>query len=590
MRQVIQIGVCEIEVDEREAPIRASPGCQGQERLPATRLAPPPLRSGLCSVKRPIFVSRALPILLWAAGLAAGQPVTVTLLATTDLHGNLTPVDYVTGKPVARGLAKIATLIREARAENANTLLIDCGDTIQGTPLEDVYQSVARTGADPVGHRPPTPLAGDPMMRAMNLLGYDAMTLGNHEFNAGLANLAQARRDANFPWISANTTFARDGAERAFAGYIVKTVGGVKVAVIGITTPVIPIWERAQNLGAYRFGPPIEAVRAAVANLASEERPDVIVVAAHSGLGRNLQTGAAEEPAENVVYQLAEQAPGLDAIVFGHSHSQLEGQLVGKVLLVQPKNWGASLARIDITLERQASGGWAVVSKKSRLIAVNEATEAAPDLMAMAKPYEDAAQRYLNTPVASSARELTAARGREEDTAVVDLIQRVQLFYSKADVSFTALNDPAVRIPKGQVTVRQIAALYPYDNQLLAIEGTGKMVKDALENSARYFSGNGVPGFNYDMAEGVEYQIDRTRPEGDRIANLRWHGKPLLPAQKLRIAINNYRAGGSGGYTMFRDAKVVWRSAEDIRDMMIRYYSGRKSIPAEATGNWKIAR
>ena len=205
------------------------------------------------------------------------------------------------------------------------------------------------------------------MMRAMNLLGYDAMTVGNHEYNAGLANLAKARQDARFPWISANTTanatLARGGAEREFARYIVKTVGGVKVAVIGITTPLIPMWERAENLGAYRFAPPIEAVRTAVARLRREERPDVIVVAAHSGLGRNLETGAPEEPAENVVYQLAEQAPDLDAIVFGHSHAQLEGQLVGKVLLVQPKNGGASLARIDFTLERRPAGGWMVVSK-----------------------------------------------------------------------------------------------------------------------------------------------------------------------------------------------------------------------------------
>src|ERR1019366_3353708 len=183
------------------------------------------------------------------------------------------------------------------------------------------------------------------------------------------------------------------------------------------------------------------------------------------------------------------------------------------------------LGRIDFTLDRRPAGGWMVVSKKSRLIPVTQQTAAAPDLMAMAKPYEEAAERYLNTPVARSARELSAARGREEDTAVVDLVQRVQLYYAKADVSFTALYNPEVRIPQGQVTVRQIAALYPYDNELLAIQGTGKMVKDALENAARYFSGNAMPGFNYDMAAGVEYEIDRSRPEGDRIVNLRWRGK-----------------------------------------------------------------
>ena len=541
---------------------------------------------------------RLISILLCAAAVLAAQTVTVTVLATTDLHGNLLPVDYVTGQPAARGLAKIATLIRQARAGNANTLLIDCGDTIQGTPLEDVYQSMARTGADPAGHKPTSTLAGgpggDPMMRAMNLLAYDAMTLGNHEFNTGLPNLARARQDATFPWISANTaldpTLPRRGDDREFAGYVVKTVGGVKVAVIGITTPLIPMWERAENLGAYRFTPPIEAVRGAVARLRSEERPDVIVVAAHSGLGRNLQTGAPEEPDENVVYQLAEQVPDLDAIVFGHSHAQLEGQLAGQVLLVQPKNWGASLARIDFTLQPRPAGGWAVVGKKSVLIPVTAQTPAAPDLMALAEPYEAAAERYLNTPVATSARELSAVRGRERDTAVVDLVQRVQLFYSKADVAFTALFNPEVRIPQGQVTVRQIAALYPYDNELLAIEGTGGMVKDALENAARFFSGNGVPGFNYDMAAGVEYEIDRTRPEGDRIRNLRWHGHLLAPDEKLRIALNSYRAGGSGGYTMFRGAKVVWRSTEGIRELVIRYYTGRHSIPSQTTGNWKIVK
>jgi len=531
---------------------------------------------------------RLIPILLCAAAMLAAQTVTITVLATTDMHGHLVPVDYVTGQPAARGLAKIATLIREARATNPNTLLIDCGDTIQGTPLEDVYQSIARTGADPVGHRPPAPLAGDPMMLAMNLLGYDAMTVGNHEYNGGLANLAKARQDAKFPWISANTTVARSGAERPFDAYIVKTVAGVKVAVIGITTPVIPIWERAENLGAYRFTPPVDAMRSALAKLRREERPDVILVAAHSGLGRKGQTGAAEEGRENVVYQLAGEAPDLDAIVFGHSHSQLEGELAGKVLLVQPKNWGASLARLDFTLQRRPAGGWEIVSKKSRLIPVTAQTPAAPDLLKLAKPYEEAAQRYLDTPVAASARALSAARGREEDSAVVDAIQRVQLFYSKADVSFTALFDPEVRIPQGQVTVRQIAALYPYDNELLAIEGTGGMVKEALENAARFFSGNNMPGFNYDMAEGVEYEIDRSRPEGDRIVNLRWHGKPLMPEQKLRIALNNYRAGGSGGYTMFRGAKVVWRSSEDIRGLLIRYYTEQKKIPDAPTGNWKL--
>jgi 2',3'-cyclic-nucleotide 2'-phosphodiesterase/3'-nucleotidase len=203
--------------------------------------------------------------------------------------------------------------------------------------------------------------------------------------------------------------------------------------------------------------------------------------------------------------------------------------------------------------------------------------------------------------VADSPAEMSAATGRVEDTPIVDAVQQVQLFYSHADVSFTALFNPSLRIPKGRITIRQIAALYPYDNELFAIEGNGRMVKDALENAARYYrSCSGahcgdtplinpaVFGFNYDMAKGVEYRIDLERPEGDRVRDLRWHGRPLAPDQKLRIAINNYRAAGSAGYSMFSGAKIVWRSGEEIRDLMVRYFSERKLLPHRSTGNWSI--
>jgi len=542
-----------------------------------------------------------LQFLFLAAGLAYSQQTTITVLATTDMHGNLYPVDYVTDQPAARGLAKVATLIRAAEAENPNHLLLDCGDTIQGTPLEYAYQDIVRTGLGPLGLKPAAPLDHDPMMLAMNRLGYDAMTVGNHEYNFGLKNLDKARSDARFPWLSANTAVAPGGKERPFESYIVKTVGGVKVAVIGITTPAIPTWEKPENLGSYRFLPPVDALKKAVAALRAGEHPDLIVVAAHAGLGRDLDTGRLEDPAENAVYDMAVGVPDVDAIVFGHSHSQLEGRTVGNVLLVQPKNWAISLARLDFTLERKPGGGWRVARKTSRLIPVAAATAAAEDILAIGKPYQELAERYLDTPVAASAGPLSAALGRVEDTVIVDAVQEAQLYYSKADVSFTALFNPAVRVPQGQVTVRQIAALYPYDNDLYVVEGDGKMVKDALENAARYYlscdgprcsqlplTNRSVAGFNYDMAQGVEYEIDLTRPEGGRIRNLRWHGAPLAPDRKLRVAINNYRAAGSAGYSMFVGAKVVWRGQEEIRDMIVHYYTDRKRLPAEVDNHWRL--
>jgi 2',3'-cyclic-nucleotide 2'-phosphodiesterase/3'-nucleotidase len=411
------------------------------------------------------------------------------------------------------------------------------------------------------------------------------MALGNHEFNFGLKNLTAARDAAKFPWLSANTA----GGPVPFARTFLKSVGGVRVVVIGVTTPVIPQWEKPENVGSYRFTSPIDAVRREIAAAGA----DLVIVAAHAGMGP-------EEPAENFVAELASKVPGIHAIVFGHTHRELEGRTIGGALLVQPKNWAMSLARIDFTMDRQGRA-WKMADRKSRLIPVKPDTEAAADILTIAKPYHELAEAYLNTPVATSPAEQSGALGRVHDSALVDAIHEVQLLYTKADVSFTALFNPSVRVPKGQVTVRQIAALYPYDNELYAVQGNGKMVKDALENAARYYlSCSGarceetplvnreVIGFNYDMAEGVEYEVDLTRPAGDRIRNLRFQGKPLAPNQPLRIAINNYRAAGSAGYEMFQSAKVVWRSGEEIRDMIVRHYTGRKTLPEKASGNWRV--
>ena len=537
-------------------------------------------------IRRPFLVC-----IFFALALHA-QRVTVTLIATTDLHGNLYPYDYYTGKPAERGLAKIATLVREVRRETPNLVLIDCGDTIQGSPLESVYQYFVRSGALPLGMKfTGAPLRQDPMMMAMNEIGYEAMVLGNHEFNFGLKNLENARSEARFPWLSANTIAGPGSAIKPFQSYIVKTIAGVKVGVIGITTPSIPSWEQPENYRGLTFLPGVEGAAAAVKELRLRESPDLVVAAVHAGLG---------ERGENMVSGIAARVPGIDAIVFGHSHQRQAGLRIGGVLLVQPQNWGASLARLDFDMER-APQGWKVAAKRSRLIPVRRETEADAQILKLTRPYHDLAQRYLDTTVAEAPADLDSSLGRVEDTALVDTIQEAQLYYAKADVSFTALFNTQVRVPKGPVTVRQIAALYLYDNELYAIEGNGKMVKDALENAARFYLSchdpacaqgpllnRAIMGYNYDMAEGVSYEIDLTRPVGDRIRNLRWKGSPLQPGQRLRIALNNYRAGGSAGYGMFRGAKVLWRSSDDLRNLIVMYYTEHRRLPAKPDDNWRV--
>jgi 2',3'-cyclic-nucleotide 2'-phosphodiesterase/3'-nucleotidase len=548
-------------------------------------------------------IPRACLATLFVVFGASAEDIRISVLATTDLHGNLMPYDYYTARSVDRGLAKIASLIQDARSQNPNNLLIDCGDTIQGTPLESVYQQYIETG-----HLPLTlafagrPLESDPMMLAMNDIGYDTMVVGNHEFNFGLKNLAKARSAASFPWISSNIHLDAGAAGKPFEPYFIKTIAGVKVAVIGITTPSIPDWESEEHYRGYRFENGVEAARRMVADVRAQEHPDLVILAAHSGLDRDSKTPAAAtaDSRENMIYQIATEVKGIDAIVFGHTHQQLAEWKLGDVLLMQPKNWGMSLGRVDIDLDRNPSGGWRIISKTSRLIPVTAATPADAKILKIARPYHELAEKYLNTQIAEAPVALDTRLARVQDTALVDAVQNVQLFYSKADVSFASAFTTRVAIPKGPVSVRQIAAIYVYENKLYAIEGTGKMVREALENAARYFqrcSGDcsqgplinrRVIGYNYDMAEGVDYEIDLTRPVGDRIRNLRWHGKPLQDTQPLRIAVNNYRSGGSAGYNTFRGAKIVWQSGDEIRDLVIRYYIEHKELPAAPDGNWRI--
>jgi 2',3'-cyclic-nucleotide 2'-phosphodiesterase / 3'-nucleotidase len=527
---------------------------------------------------------RALLAVLVLASLGCGAELKITLLATTDLHGNLFPYDYYTAQPAARGLAKIATLIQAARAETPNNLLIDCGDTIQGTAMEAVHQQY-------VQHGDGIPPAHDPMMLAMNAIGYDVMVVGNHEFNFGLRNLARARADAQFPWISSNIVTAAGAAVEPFVPYFMKTVAGVKIAVIGVTTPLIPDWETEEHYHGYRFESGVDAVRRAVASVREREHPDIVIVAAHAGLDGDSK--------ENMVREIATEVPGIDAIVFGHTHQQLASLQIRDVLLMQPKNWGISLGRMDFVLQKEASG-WKIVSKSSRLIPVTRETPADAKILEIGRPYHEIAERYLNMAVAEAPVSLDSRLARVEDSALIDAIQQVQLFYAKADVSFASSFNSRVSVPKGAVTIRQIAALYVYENQLYAVEGNGKMVRDALENSARYYNtcagdcsqgpliNPQVIGYNYDMAQGVDYEIDLTQPAGQRIRNLRWHGKPLDDNQPLRIAVNNYRAGGSAGYSMFRGAEIVWRSPDEIRDLIVQYYSEHKTLPAQPANNWRV--
>jgi 2',3'-cyclic-nucleotide 2'-phosphodiesterase/3'-nucleotidase len=325
----------------------------------------------------------------------------------------------------------------------------------------------------------------------------------------------------------------------------------------------------------------------------------------HMGIEEDLRTGElnpSNVPDENAAVRIAREVPGIDVILMGHTHREVPSLFINGVLLTQANYWGKHLARVDVYLEKQEgdAGRWRVMAKSARTIPMDDRVKPDEEILALAKPYDEETQAWLGRVIGESPAELTAANARFQDSAILDLIQRVQLEAGKADVSMTAVFNDRARIPKGPVTVRDIAGLYIYENTLVTIEVTGKQLKDALEHSAKYFLpyvpgkrptdlvDDKIPSFNFDIAEGVTYDLDITKPVGDRIQNLKFKGKPLPPAQKLKLVTNNYRVNGGGGYTMYKGAPVVYKSSDEIRELIINWVERNKTIPAEPTNNWRL--
>lgn len=533
------------------------------------------------------FVFIAL-ILLTSGASVAPERVQITILGTTDLHGNITPIDYYTNKPDNRGLAKVATLIKRVRKEQPNVLLVDSGDTIQGSPLASYHSRK--------NNQPP-----DPMMLTMSALGFDAMAVGNHEYNFGLNVLEKARREAKFPWLSANTYETKTGKTH-FQPYIVKELGGVKVGILGLTTPGIPNWDNPTNYAGLEFRQPVVEAGKWVPIMRTNDKVDLVVVAMHMGLGEDLRSGEkspGQVPHENEAVAIAKSVPGIDVIFMGHTHRDVPSLYINGVLLTQANHWGRHLARADFYLQR-TDQRWQVYAKSARTLPVDDRVEPDPEIVKLAEPYDRETQSWLDGTIGESKQELTATHARFRDTAILDLIQKVQLEAGKADVSMVASFNPEARIAKGPVTVRDIAGLYVYENTLVVLEVTGQQLKDALEHSARYFRAYEpgkaapdlvdprIPGYNFDIAEGVTYELDISKPMGQRIQNLRFRGEPVSPQQKFRLATNNYRVNGGGGYTMYKDAPVIYRSSEEIRELIIDWVERNRQVPNEPTNNWRL--
>ncbi|MFI6472565.1 bifunctional metallophosphatase/5'-nucleotidase [Streptomyces sp. NPDC050516] len=547
-----------------------------------------------------------------------------SVMGTTDLHGHVFNWDYFTDKEYDDaahndvGLAKISTLVDQVRKEKGrhNTLLIDAGDIIQGTQLSYYYARVEPiTGSG--GKRGPE----HPMALAMNHMRYDAAALGNHEFNYGIPTLRAFQEQLDFPLLGANALDAKT-LKPAFPPYTVcrlKVPHGpdVKVGILGLTNPGIAIWDKANVQGKMTFPGLVEQAKIYVPKLRALGC-DVVICTDHSGLDGSTSYGDALPYPENASSLVAEQVPGIDAILVGHTHKEVASRTVvnketGKsVVLSEPYMWGMRLSVFDFALEF-SRGRWHVTSVTADVRNANAVAED-PVVSRLVKAEHDKVVAYVNQVVGTNGAQMRSAEAPYKDVPIIDLINHIQAETVKAALASTEYKSLPVLsqaacfsrsavIPAGQVTIRDVAGLYVYENTLEARLLTGAQVRAYLEFSANYYvqttgavdpakitNADNTPDYNYDVVRGVSYEVDIAKPAGSRVSKVMFDGKPLDDKAQFVLAVNNYRANGGGNFPGVATAKQLWANSDEIRNTMIAWVKAKGVIDqAEfASVDWKL--
>ena len=571
--------------------------------------------------------------------------VDLRILETTDLHSNMMDFDYYKDTPTEKfGLVRTASLINAARAEAANSVLVDNGDLIQGSPLGDY---MAAKGLK----------AGDihPVYKALNTLDYAVGNLGNHEFNYGLDYLHKALAGAKFPYVNANIIDARTH-KPLFTPYLIKETAvkdkdgkaqTLRIGYIGFVPPQIMTWDKANLAGKVTVKDITETAKQYVPEM-RKQGADLVVVVAHSGLSSDPYHAMAE----NSVYYLSE-VPGVDAILFGHAHAVFPGKdfasikgadiekgTLNGVPAVMPGMWGDHLGVVDLVLNND-DGAWKVTSSKAEARPIYDSVAkkslAAEDarLVKVLEQDHNATREFVSKPIGKSADNMYSYLALVQDDPTVQVVNNAQRAYVEkfiqGDPDLANLpvlsaaapfkvggrkNDPAsfVEVEKGQLTFRNAADLYLYPNTLVVVKASGKEVKEWLECSAGQFNQidvnsskpqslinwDGFSTYNFDVIYVVNYQVDvsqparydgecqKVNPKAERIKDLTFNGKPIDPNATFLVATNNYRAYG-GKFAGTGDSHIAFASPDENRSVLANWISAQREIHPAADNNWRLA-
>lgn len=574
-----------------------------------------------------------IPAALAAAALVVGpaasatamptpQALSLSVLATTDVHGHALNWDYFTNAPYPAGeelgLDRAKTVVDGIRADKGeeSVLLVDNGDSIQGNPLTSYFSTtepVTDSGRD------------HPMALANNLMGYDAQVTGNHEYNYGLDMLDYYADQVDFPVLAANALDTATGEPHNDpTAMIERTIDGetVTVGIVGLTNPGSRVWDKKHLEGAIEFEDMVTSAQTYAPQL-KEQGADVVIAVAHTGKDPEGQQWDPSLLQENVATSIAEQVPDIDVVVAGHSHVDQPEEIVtradgSQAIITQPYYWARSVSEVELNLTPEADGDGYEVDWTDDAPSVTphylQGDVAEDQAMADAlTAHHDETVDYVNQTIAQAAQTMSAETSRYEDTAILDFIGHVMTEKTEEglvgteyeDVPVLAQTSPFSRdavFSEGDVTVRDVAALYVYDNTLAGVSMTGAELKDYLEYAARFYDqvdegadfdpaevsnsydeadGRDIPDYAYDALTGVDYDINISKPLGERIENLRMaDGSSVADDDEFVLAINNYRQSGGSGYPV-DGLDEVYNEQVEIREALIDWAVDRQVIDSD---------
>lgn len=510
---------------------------------------------------------------------------TLHILETSDIHGYIYPIQYANNSKSNIGLAKVSSLVQSFKKNNPNVLVIDNGDSIQGSPLQYYHATFNNNFINPVAI-------------SMNKIGYDAVTIGNHDYNYGKNYLDNYTALLDCPVVCCNVY---SNNQSVYAPYLIKQYpNGPKVGLIGAVTQYIPNWENPENIKDLSFLNAFQAIKKTVN--AIKEDVDLIVVTYHGGFEKDLETGEETElqTGENLGYKIATEIDEIDVLLTGHQHRSIVHNDIHNKIVIQPTHQGIEVGHATIVMN-YINNQWVIVSKDAELI--NTAPYPADNsILKMCAPLEKTLQKWLDTPIGKATKPMLIhdpfnARLIKHD--LVQFINEVQLAASGADISCNALGNSVSGFNQS-ITMRDIISTYIYPNTLVVKEITGKALKEVLKFNARYWTLKDEkiavnPSFvypkpqhyNYDMYDGIEYTLLVGENES-LVTDIKKNGILIKDDDVLSIVTNNYRASGGGDFPVFKTLKTIKEIQTDMIELIANYIKDYDIIHIENHHNVTI--